>query len=67
VFSSFGGGPKGGATFGVYAGVLINFPTWIFSHLLVDGFTYGLAWLWTVIGIVWAVIGGAVVGAIYRK
>ena len=67
VFSSFGGGLKGGATFGVYAGVLVNFPTWIFSHLLIGGFTYGLAWVWTAIGIVEAVIAGAVAGAVYKK
>ena len=67
VFSSFGGGPKGGATFGLYAGVLVNFPTWIFSHLLIDGFTYRLAWVWTAIGIVWAVIAGPVAGAVYKK
>ena len=67
VFSSFGGGPKGGATFGLYAGVLVNFPTWIFSHLLIDGFTYRLAWVWTAIGIVWAVLAGAVAGAVYKK
>lgn len=67
VFSSFGGGPKGGATFGLYAGVLANFPTWIFVNLIVVGFTYGLAWTWTVIGIVWCVIAGAVAGAVYKK
>lgn len=67
VFSSFGGGPKGGATFGLYAGVFANFPTWIFVNLLVVGFTYGLAWTWTVLGIVWCVIAGAVAGAVYKK
>jgi len=67
VFSSFGGGPKGGATFGLYAGVLVNFPTWIFSYLLIAGFSYGLAWVWTVVGIVWGVIAGAVAGAVYKK
>ncbi len=67
VFSSFGGGPKGGATFGLYAGVLVNFPTWIFSYLLIAGFSYGLAWVWTVLGIVWGVIAGAVAGAVYKK
>ena len=67
VLSSFEGGLKGGATFGLYAGVLVNFPTWIFSHLLIDGFTYGLAWAWTAIGIVGAVIAGAVAGVIYKK
>lgn len=51
----------------MYAGVLVNFPTWIFSRLLIDGFTYGLAWAWTAIGIVGTVIAGAVAGVVYKK
>ena len=67
VFSSFGGGPNGGATFGLYAGVLVNFPTWIFAHLTFVDFPYGLAWSWTVLGVAWNVIAGAVAGAVYKK
>jgi hypothetical protein len=50
-----------------YAGVLVNFPTWIIAYLLLEGFTYGLAWGWTAIGILWCVIAGAVAGAVYEK
>ncbi len=67
VHGSFGTGPKGGATFGLYAGVLVNFPTWIFAHLLFVDFPYGLSWTWTIVGIVWGVIAGAVAGAVYKK
>jgi len=67
VYGSFGGGAKGGATYGLYAGVLVNFPTWIFAHMLFVGFPYGLSWIWTAFGIVWFVINGAVAGAIYKK
>ena len=67
VFSSFGGGPKGGAVYGLYAGILLNFPTWIFAHLLFEGFPYSLSWIWTVFGVVWCVIAGAVAGALYKK
>ena len=67
VRSSFGGGAKGGAVVGLYAGVLVNFPTWIFAHLLWEGFPYGLAWTLTVVGVVWTVIAGAVAGAIYKS
>ena len=67
VYGSFGGGPKGGATYGLYAGVLVNFPTWIFMNLLVIGFPYSLAWIWTIFGIVWCVVAGAVAGALYKK
>jgi hypothetical protein len=67
VASAFPGGPQGGATYGLYAGILVNFPTWIFAYLLIEGFTYGLAWVWTVVGIVWMVVAGAVAGAVYKR
>jgi hypothetical protein len=67
VFGSFGGGPKGGATFGLYAAVLVNFPTWIFAHLTIEGFTYGLAWTFTLVGIAWGLVAGAVAGAVHKK
>ena len=67
VCDSFGGGPKGGATYGLYAGVLVNFPTWIFMNMLIVGFPYSLAWVWTIYGIVATVILGAVAGATYNK
>ena len=67
VQSSFGGGVKGGATYGLYAGILINFPTWIFAHLIFEGFPYSLAWTWTLVGVVWCVIAGTVTGALYKK
>ncbi len=67
VYGSFGGGPKGGATYGLYAGVLVNFPTWIFCNLLFVGLPYALAWIWTIYGIVAGVIAGAVAGATYKK
>jgi len=60
-------GAKGGASYGLYAGILINFPTWIFAHLIFEGFPYSLAWTWTLVGVVWCVIAGAVAGALYKK
>lgn len=67
VSGSFEAGAKGGAQFGVYAGVLINFPTWIMAHLFFVGFPYSLSWTWTVVGILWCIIAGAVAGALYKK
>jgi len=67
VYGSFSGGAKGGATYGLYAGILVNFPTWIFAHLIFVGFPYALSWIWTILGVVWAVIAGAVAGALYKK
>jgi hypothetical protein len=64
---SFAPGAGGGATFGLYAGVLVNFPTWIACYLLINGFTYGLAWAWILTGIMWAVLAGAVAGALTSR
>jgi hypothetical protein len=60
-------GAAGGATFGLYAGVLVNFPHNIFLHLLIQGFPYALSWIWTLYGILWYVILGAIAGAMHRK
>jgi hypothetical protein len=67
VRSSFPPGAGGGALFGLYAGVLVNFPTWIACYLLLNGFTCGLAWAWILTGIVWAVLAGAVAGALTSR
>ena len=67
VYGSFGGGPRGGATYGLYGGILVNFPTWMFANLIFVGFPYALAWTWTIYGIIMAVIAGAVAGAVYKK
>ena len=67
VRSAFSAGPQGGATFGLYAGILVNFPTWIIAHLVFEGFPYGASWVLTVVGILWCVIAGAVAGAVYKQ
>lgn len=67
VSDSFSAGAKGGAEFGLYAGVLVNFPTWIIAHLVFVGFPYSLSWTWTIVGIIWGVIAGAVAGVLYKK
>lgn len=66
VRSAFGAGLQGGALYGLYAGILINFPTWIFAHLVFEGYPYGLAWVSTLVGVVWGVVAGAVAGAVYK-
>lgn len=65
VRGSFDAGMAGGAMFGLYAGILIAFPAFIFDHLLLAGFTYGLAWTWTLSGIAWGVLAGATAGMMY--
>jgi hypothetical protein len=67
MYGSFGGGPKAGVTFGLYAGILATFPGILFNHLVIANFPYGLAWAWTIVGIIGAIIAGAVAGALYKK
>jgi len=67
VAASFSGGWKGGAVFGLYAGVLVNFPTWIILHLFITGFSYKYAWFSTIYGIVWTAIAAAIIGAMTSK
>jgi len=67
VRASFPPGAAGGATFGLYAGVLVNFPTWIAAYLTLSGFTYGLAWVWIITGIMWGMLAGAVTGALVSR
>lgn len=67
VRACFPPGAAGGAVFGLYAGVLVNFPTWIVCYILLDGFTYGLAWAWILTGVLWGVVAGAVAGALMSR
>jgi len=66
VRGSFPDGWKGGATFGLYVGILANFPIWIFNHLLIVGFPYAISWAWTIAGIGLVIVAGAVAGLLYN-
>ncbi len=67
VSGSFSAGWQGGAMYGLYAGILVNFPTWVFLHFLLKGFSYKFAWFSTIYGIIWTVIAGVIVASIYEK
>jgi hypothetical protein len=67
VSSSFGSTPADGAKAGLYLGVLVNFPTYIFMHLMFNGYSYGLSWISTIYGIVWYVAMGALLAALMKK
>lgn len=67
VRDSFAAGAAGGATYGLYAGILVQFPANIFLHLLIRDFPYALTWAWTLYGVALFVGAGAVAGAIYRR
>ncbi len=67
VSSSFGTSVGDGAKAGLYLGIFMNFPTWIFMHLMFNGYPYALSWISTIYGIIWYVIVGAVVAAMMKK
>ena len=62
--SIFGVGVKGGATYGVYAGVLINFPMWLFMSVYL-GWPYGTAWVMTIAAILYTTVAGGLIGMVY--
>jgi len=61
----FGVGAKGGAMYGVYAGILINFPTWLYMTVYA-GWPYAATWHITIILILLTTVAGAVMGAVYQ-
>lgn len=67
VRSCFAPGAAGGVIFGLYAGVLVNFPTWFVSHLLLRGFSNRLAGVWILTGVVWGALAGAIAGALMHR
>lgn len=67
VAGSFGTSVKDGATAGLYLGILMSFPTFIFMYLMIKDFPYGFSWIMTIYGIIWYVILGAVVAAVMKK
>jgi hypothetical protein len=66
VRGAFASGLAGGAHFGLYAGVLINFPTWLFMTVIA-GWPYKATWHATFVLIIATVISGAVAGFAYEK
>lgn len=66
VSSVFGPGAAGGAKFGLYTGILMNFPMWLYFTLYA-GWPYATAWRFTIVGIVMGVISGVLIGLVYDK
>jgi hypothetical protein len=66
VRSVFGTGPGAGLTYGVYAGVLMHFPLWLFMSIYL-GWPYGTAWVMTIAGLAYTAVAGALIGLVYGK
>ena len=66
VRGAFAGGLNGGAVFGFYAGVLINFPTWLYMTVYA-GWPYRATWHATLVLILATVVAGALAGLAYEK
>ena len=66
VRAAFAGGLMGGALFGFYAGVLINFPTWLYMTVYA-GWPYRPTWHATLVLICTGVVAGALAGLAYEK
>jgi len=66
VKGSFGAGMQGGAMFGLFTGVLMNFPMWLFFSVYM-GWSYGAMWHMTLVGIVLSVVNGLLIGLVYEK
>ncbi|MDH3525013.1 MAG: hypothetical protein OES32_15640 [Acidobacteriota bacterium] len=63
---SWGAGWQGGATYGFFLGLVAFFPNF-YDSLVIADFPYYLSWCWGGITLIGAVIGGAVLGAIYKS
>ena len=67
VRGSFGTGLMNGLRYGVYTGLLIAFPMYIFLHLMLVAWPYALSWAMTIYSIIWTAIAGAVIGLVHEK
>lgn len=61
----FGASTKGGAVYGVYAGLLINFPTWLWMTVYA-GWPYAATWMMTIAMVCLTVVAGAIMGSVYQ-
>jgi hypothetical protein len=62
VRGSFGPGPAGGLQYGIYAGLLLNFPLWLGLRVFIRDIPYATAWILMIYGIVVYAILGAIAG-----
>jgi hypothetical protein len=61
----YGVGFRNGAIYGVYAGLLINFPTWLFMTVYA-AWPYSVAWTMTIALTLVTVVASAIIGMVYQ-
>ena len=66
VKSSFSQGLKGGVTYGLYAGILMNFPGWLWMTVYAD-WPYAAAWMFVIILTLITVVSGALIGFVFGR
>ena len=59
-------GAKGGMTYGFWLGMVLFFGNFYYP-LVIGGFPYFLAWCWGGIGLIDAIVGGAIIGLMIKK
>lgn len=59
-------GVAGGVAFGFWLSLVAFFSNF-YSPLVLEGFPYFLSWWWGAINVVEGLLGGAVLGALYKK
>lgn len=62
----WGDGFKGGATYGLFLGLVMFFVRF-YDSLVYDGYPYHLAWCQGGINLIVVVVAGVVMGAIYKR
>jgi hypothetical protein len=62
----WGGGWKGGATFGFWMGAVAFFPNFYHALVIAD-FPYYLSWCWGTMTVITAVLAGAAIGTLYKS
>jgi hypothetical protein len=63
---SFGAGARNGLVYGFYAGVLLNFPTWLWGSVYFS-WPYRSAWTAVIVLLVLTLIAGVLIGLVYEK
>jgi len=66
VKGSFGTGARNGMVYGLSAGILVNFPTWLWGSVYFS-WPYRAAWTAVICLIALTTISGALIGVVYEK